>query len=133
MLRVEISPGIIQRTMENILQDIENVIIRIDDILLTDKTRQKHLETLEEVLNWLEKFGVRLNREKCKFLFPKVLYLGHIVNREGIKPAEKKVKSINKAPCTTSVKELQAFWGMIHYYAHYIPNISNILAPYISY
>ena len=38
-----------------------------------------------------------------------VLYLGQIVNREGIKPAEEKVKSINKAPRPTSVKELQDF------------------------
>ena len=39
------------------------------------------------------------------------------------------MKSINKAPRPTSVKELQKFWGMINHYAQYIPNISNILAP----
>ena len=121
--------GIFQRAMKSILQGIGNVIIRINDILLTGTTRRKHLETLEEVLNRLEKFGIRLNREKCKFLVPEVLYLGHLVNREGIKPSEEKVKSINKVPRPTSVKELQAFWGMINYYAQYIPNISNILAP----
>lgn len=121
--------GIFERTMENILQGIENVIVRIDDILLTGKTRKKHLETPEEALNRLEKSGIKLNREKCKFLVPEVLYLGHIVNREGIKPAEEKVKSIKQAPRPTSVKELQAFLGMINYYAQYIPNISNILAP----
>ena len=48
-------------------------------------------------------------REKRKFLFPVVLYLGQIVNREDIKPAEENVKSINKAPRPTSVKELQDF------------------------
>ena len=61
------APGIFQRTMENILQGIGNVIIRIDDILLTGTTRRKYLETLEEVLNRLEKFGIRLNRENANF------------------------------------------------------------------
>ena len=120
------APGIFQRTMENILQGIWNFIIRIDDILLTGTTRRKHFETLEEVLNRLEKFGIRLKREKCKFLVPEILYLGHVVNREGIKPSEGKVKSIRRP---TSVKNLQAFLAMINYYAQYIPNISIILAP----
>ena len=87
------APGIFQRTMENVLQGVENAIVRIDDILLTGKTRDSHLETLDKVLDKLGKCGIELNREKCKFLVPEVVYLGHWTNKEGIQPAEEKVKA----------------------------------------
>ena len=40
------SPGIFQRTLENILQGIPNALIRVDDILITGRNRTEHLKTL---------------------------------------------------------------------------------------
>ena len=42
------APAIFQRTMETILQGIQHVQVCIDDIIVTGKTDEEHLRTLEE-------------------------------------------------------------------------------------
>jgi len=102
-------------------------VVRIDDILVTGRSRGEHLQNLEEVLKRLDGAGVHLKRKQCVFLAPEVVYLGHRINKEGIQPVE--VKAIKEAPATTNVKELQAFLGMINYNACYLSNLSTVLAP----
>ena len=72
------APGIFQHTIESLLQGIPQVVVRIDDILVTGKTRDKHLENLKEVLTRLDKAGIRLKLKKCVFLQNQVIYLEHI-------------------------------------------------------
>ena len=55
-----VGPGIFQRTIESPLQGIPQVVVRIDDILVTGKTRQNHQEHLKGVLARLGKTGIRL-------------------------------------------------------------------------
>ena len=115
--------------MESLLQGIPQVIVRIDDILVTGKTRHDHLKHLTEVLALLDKAGIHLKPKKCVFLEGEVVYLGHRINRSGIQPVEGKVRAIHEAPALTSAKELQAFLGMLNYYACCLPNLSTVLAP----
>ena len=96
---------------------------------MTGKTRHDHLKHLKEVLVRLDKAGIHLKPKKCVFLQGEVVYLGHRINRSGIQPVESKVRAIHEAPTPTNVKELQAFLGMLNYYAWYLPNLSTVLAP----
>ena len=50
---VSSSPGIFQRAIENLLQGIPHVIVRMDDILVCGEDDVKHLENLNEVLTSL--------------------------------------------------------------------------------
>ena len=77
----------------------------------------------------LDKAGIRLKLKKCVFLQNQVIYLGHRINKDGIQPIESKVRAMQEAPAPTNVKELQAFLGMLNYYACYLPNLSTVLAP----
>ena len=123
------SPGIFQRTLENILQGIPNVLIRVDDILITGRNRTEHLKTLNEVLSRFKKTGVRLNRQKCTFLANEVVYLGYNISKKGIKPVNSKVKAITEAPSPTNITELKAYLGMLNYYNRFLPNLSTLLQP----
>lgn len=44
------APAIFQRNMENLLQNIPYVIVRVDDILVFGTSDESHLNNLEEVL-----------------------------------------------------------------------------------
>ena len=123
------APGIFQRVMEDLLKNIPNVLVRMDDILLSGKNDEEHLKTLEVVLQKLEMSGLRLNRNKCFFLEPEVTYLGQRINKHGVSPVQEKVKAISDAPAPRTVSELRSYLGMINYYNHYLPQLSMVLNP----
>ncbi|VDI36591.1 Hypothetical predicted protein [Mytilus galloprovincialis] len=95
---------------------IANVLVRVDDILITGKTREEHLNTLSEVLSRFKRIGIRLKKQKCVFMAEEVVYLGFKINKHGIYPVESKVEAIDKAPSPTNVTELKAYLGMLNYY-----------------
>ena len=45
-----------------------HAMVYIDDILITGEMEADHLQTLEQVLEWLAKAGLRVKKNKCKFL-----------------------------------------------------------------
>ena len=123
------SPAILQGTIDQVLQGLEGVVWYMDDILVTGRTDEEHLKHLNDVLARLEKHGLRGRKEKCAFFKNSVEYLGHIIDRNGIKPVQKKVEALLDAPAPTNVGQLGSFLGMINYYGRFIPNLSTLAAP----
>ena len=123
------APAIFQRLMDTILQGIPGVVCYIDDILVTGKDQEEHLQNLNEVFSRLEKHGFRLKREKCTLLAKSVEYLGHSITKDGISALPDKVEAIAKAPQPTNVQELRSFLGLLNYYGKFIRNLATILHP----
>ena len=68
------------------------------DILVTGQSDEEHMQVIEQVLERLQSFGLRLKRDKCSFLKPSVEYLGYLVDKEGLHATPAKVEAITKAP-----------------------------------
>ena len=92
--------------MENLLQGIPHVIVRIDDILVSGKDDTDHLKNLKAVLDKLSTAGLRLRLEKCFFMMSEVTYCGYVINGEGIKPVAAKVEAIQNAPTPKNINQL---------------------------
>ena len=65
------------------------VVCRVDDILVSGKTNQEHLQNLAGILACLENAGLRLKLSKCKFMQPSVEYLGYRVDADGLHAIDK--------------------------------------------
>ena len=126
---VSSAPAIWQRAMDQILQGLPGVFCYLDDIIITGHTIEEHLERLVAVLKRLEEYGLKANREKCKFLRSFVEYLGHVISAEGLHQSPKKVKAITEMPKPQDVTQLRAFLGMVQYYAKFLPDLATHLAP----
>lgn len=126
---VSSAPSIFQKTMEQILDGIPGVCVYIDDILVAAPSKECHLKLLATVFTRLSKYNVKVNKEKCQFLKKSVTYLGHVIDRKGIRPTEEKVEAILNAPRPTCVKELRALLGLVNFYHKFLPNLSTVLAP----
>ena len=111
--RVTSVPSIFQRIMETLLQGIPGVCIYIDDIHVTGKTTEEHLDHLTEVLRRLKEAGMRLKKEKCAYLLLSVEYLGHIITKEGLCTADSKVDAIVRAPSPRNVTSCALFWASL--------------------
>ena len=64
---ISASPSIWQRTMDQVLKGIPNTSCILDDIIITGKTDDEHLKTLEAVLQRLMDYNLRVNEAKCNF------------------------------------------------------------------
>ena len=123
------APAVFQRIMDTILQGVEGVACYIDDIIITGKSTEEHLERLEEILQRLLRYGIHVKKSKCRFLQSSVIFLGHRIDAEGLHPTKEKLKAIMDAPASKNIQELRSFLGLINYYGKFIPNAATILAP----
>ncbi len=123
------APAIFQQTMEPLLQGIAHICVYIDNILVTGKSEADHLQRLEQVLERLEKAGMKLKRSKCRFMLPEVEYLGHRINKQGLQPTEDKAKAIRDALHPKAVSELKAAQGFNQLLCQVLPNLASTLAP----
>ena len=80
------APAIFQRHMETLLAGITGVGVLIGDVIVSAGSAQEHLQRLEEVLRRLSEAGLRLQRKKCSFGAASVVYLGHHITADGVKP-----------------------------------------------
>ena len=54
--------------------------------------------------------------KKYEFWLEEVVFLGHVVSKEGIKVDLKKVKAITECPTLTNFIEIRNFSGLAGYY-----------------
>ena len=125
------APATFQRYMDTTLAGLKwNILlIYIDDFLIFSKTFEDHLRDVETVLDRLLDANMTLKPSKCHLFQRELLYLGHIVSAEGIKPDPKKIQAILEMPVPVDVTGVRSFLGMIGFYRTYIENFSRIAVP----
>jgi hypothetical protein len=69
-------------------------VVFIDDILIYSQNEQEHEEHLRKVLQRLRDCQLYAKLGKCEFWINEVLFLGHIINRDGLVVDPKKVAAI---------------------------------------
>ena len=110
------APAIFQRIMESLLKGIPHVVSYLDDILISGSTVQEHIDTLDQILNRLEKAGLKLQQKKCTFMVPEVVSLGHKINAQGLYPLAEKVEAVQAVPVPKNITELKSYLGLLSYY-----------------
>ena len=106
---VKSATGIFQRPIEKLLIGIPNTVVRVDDILIWGKDVGSKLNSLRQVFKILKENGLKLKEEKCVFMKDSVVYLGMLIDRNGITQVKDKISAISNAPTPTNVSELKSF------------------------
>lgn len=123
------APAIWQRTIEEVLQGIPGVQVMLDDMIITGKDDQEHLQNLDKVLARLEEYGLRLNLNKCQFFKESVTFCGHAIDRDGLHKTADKSQAITNAPKHENVTQLKSFLGLVNYYGKFLPDLATVLNP----
>ncbi|GJX90416.1 putative reverse transcriptase domain-containing protein [Tanacetum coccineum] len=105
------------------------VIVFIDDILIYSKNKQEHEEHLKLILELLKKEELYAKFSKCEFWIPKVQFLGHVIDSEGIHVDPAKIESIKDWTSPKSPTEIRQFLGLVGYYQRFIEGFSKIAKP----
>ncbi|XP_055842401.1 uncharacterized protein K02A2.6-like [Episyrphus balteatus] len=125
---VKVAQEIFHRVMTEMFIGMD-VIVYVDDILVYGNSIQEHNEKLMRVLERMDKAGLKLNQDKCRFGLTEVKYFGHVFNELGIHADPQKVEAILNMPSPTCVKDVHRFLGMITYFGSFIQNLSNETEP----
>ncbi|GKB07194.1 putative reverse transcriptase domain-containing protein [Tanacetum coccineum] len=94
---------------------------------LTNK--QEHEKHLKLILKFLKKEELYAKFSKCEFWIPKVQFLGHVIDSEGIHVDPAKIESIKDWASPKSPTEIRQFLGLAGYYRRFIEGFSKIAKP----
>ncbi|GFX57230.1 reverse ribonuclease integrase [Trichonephila clavipes] len=97
-----------RRAIDIILKPVIGKFVNVymDDVVISSPSFTQHIEHLKEVFRLLQDAGLTLNKDKCKFGCDELKYLDLIINIEGIKTDEKKVRAIVEMKLPRNSKEV---------------------------
>jgi len=101
----------------------------MDDIVIYARSLKEHEIKFEKLMQRLRAANLKLQPDKCEFLRREVMYLGHIIGSDGVKPDPAKVKAIMNFPTPKNPKNNKQFLGLAGYYRRFIPNFSKVAKP----
>jgi hypothetical protein len=120
-----------ERLMEHIFSGLvfDAMLIYIDDLIVFAKSWEEELQRLELVFQRIRDAKLKLKPKKCSLFQKEVLFLGHIVNEEGIATDESKIEAVKNWPIPKTVSECRSFLGFCSYYRKFIKDFSSIASP----
>ncbi len=120
------APPTFQRAMNIISGDKlgNSVYIYLDDIIIASKDMTPHMETLKSVLELLQDVGLKLKLTRCEFLKPRIKFLGHKVDEQGIQTMEEKTAAVTKFPQPKTVENVRSFLWLAGCYRPFIKNFA---------
>ncbi|CAL8135446.1 unnamed protein product [Prunus armeniaca] len=125
------APATFQRCMLSIFSDMVEKFLEVfmDDISVFGDSFDDCLSNLEKVLVRCQEKNLVLNWEKCHFMVPSGIVLGHIVSAKGIEVDKAKIELISKLPIPKTIKDVRSFLGHAGFYRRFIKNFSVISRP----
>ena len=115
------APATFQAVMNRLFGHLHQFcVVYLDDILIFSKTPEEHEQHLSAVLQILEREGLYAKLKKCEFNKAELLYLGHIIGRDGIKVDPAKISCIKDWPRPSNVHELRSFLGLANYFRKFV-------------
>ena len=123
------APAIWQITIEQILQNSPGTQVILEDIIITEKTDQEHLETWHQVLERLRDYNMRAEITNCEFFKESITHCEHRIDKQGLHKMPDKIDAVLHAPRPTNVTQLRAYLGLLNYYHRLLPNPSSVMWP----
>jgi hypothetical protein len=90
------APAFFMNLMNSVFMDYLDkfVVVFIDDILIYSKSEEEHVDHLKMVLRRLQEYQLYAKLSKCEFWIDEVMFLCHIINKDGLALDPKKVADI---------------------------------------
>lgn len=86
-----------------------------DDVIIATDTFHEHIEILKKV--------------KSRFCMQRLVFLGYVIDKDGIQPDPDRIRPITEFPPPKTVNDVRRLIGMASWYRRFINNFSDITAP----
>jgi hypothetical protein len=125
------APAFFMNLMNSVFMDYLDkfVVVFIDEILIYSQSEEEHKDHLRMVLQRLREHQLYAKLRKCDFWIDEVMFLGHIINKDGLVVDPKKMADILDWKAPTDARGIKSFIGMAGYYRRFIEGFSKIAKP----
>lgn len=122
-------PATFECLMECVLAGLveDACMVYLNDVITVVRDCEDNLQKLEQVLSKIRKANLKLTPKKCHLLTNEINYLGHEINREGIRT--QKAEAVKKWPSPKDKTEVRAFLGWCSYYRRFVKGLPEIAKP----
>ncbi|GFW71936.1 retrovirus-related Pol polyprotein from transposon 297 [Trichonephila clavipes] len=79
----------------------------------------------ENYIQRLSSYGLKLNISKCVFGVTELIFLGHLITPDGIKPLPDKVQAVLDYKQPETVGSLRKFLGLLNFYRRFLPKAAE--------
>ncbi|XP_065217466.1 uncharacterized protein K02A2.6-like [Planococcus citri] len=128
-LGLTVSAVIFQSFMDMILAGIEGAAWFQDDIGFGGKNMAEHLKLMHTIFSRLNEVGLRTQKSKVKLFQDEIVFLGHRLSKEGVKPVTDRVAALKDLPAPRNQRELKSFLGSAIQYNKFVPNLLELCGP----
>ena len=91
-------------------------LVYLDDVIITGKDFEGHLQNIRIVLECLRQTGLKLHPNNCHFGKKQVAFLGHIVSEDGVATDPQQTSKVADWPVPNSQHEVRQFMGIVSHY-----------------
>lgn len=127
------APAVFQTLLGKVLKGLGKFVRHyIDDIVIFSQSWEEHIIHIREVMKVIDRAGLTVNPDKCRWAGKEVIFLGHRVGRGRCAVPEVRVAAIRDFARPVTRKALRSFLGMVSYYRRYISMLAKqtaILSP----
>ena len=121
------APATFQRAMHVVLSGLiwEAVIVYLDDINVLGRTFEETLGNLRKVLERFKAHGLKLKPGKCALFCREVVFLGRLINEEGVQMVGDHIKAVQDWPVPKNRKDVEKFLGFINYHRRFLVGLAG--------
>ena len=95
----------------------------------SNSSQEEHTRHLHQLFKQLTQYGVVVSPSKCEFGATSQSFLGHVIDKDGVRPLLEKVKSIIDYPVPKSLRKLREFHGLINFYQRFFSRCAETAQP----
>ncbi|GFU97430.1 retrovirus-related Pol polyprotein from transposon 17.6 [Trichonephila clavipes] len=119
------APQTFMRFMHEVLRGLPFCFVYLDDILCYSENAEEHRSHLRTIFQRLSSYGLKLNISKCVFGVTELIFLGHLITPDGIKPLPDKVQAVLDYKQPETVGSLRKFLGLLNFYRRFLPKAAE--------
>jgi len=125
------APATYQRLMTQVMRNLQWVkaVIFLDDCLSFGDTFIETLDNTEEVLSRFKHANLKLKPKKCFFFQLEIVFLGRVINAEGISLQPDHLEIIKNWPVPKNIKQLEQWLGFANYHRNHLKNMAEMSDP----
>jgi hypothetical protein len=120
------APEVFHRVLADVLRDLPGVLHYVDDVLVYGATLAEHDECLLAVLRRLVAAGFAISGTKCSFCKTYVVFLGHLLSGDAIRPNPSKITALLEMRPPTNISEHRQLMGFVNFLSQFLPHYSAL-------